>query len=574
MNNAAAPTATLIRPAAPSDRDEVYRLRHEIYARELRQHPTNPAGRLSDALDTFNTCLVAEAGGRVVGFVTITPPGGSGYSIDKYLSRDQVPLPFDNGLYEIRLLTVIPERRRGPLAGLLMRAALDHIRQAGGRSVVIIGRRELLALYQKVGLRILGRTVQCGAVTFELMGATVKEIDAAVGQLHAARRYQPTELAVDAGLKPCDHGGAFFAAIGEEFNSLDRRHGIINADVLDAWFPPAPAVLEALREHLDWALRTSPPTRAKGLSRVIARVRGVPEESLVLGAGSSSLIFLALPRWLRRTSRVLILDPMYGEYAHILEHVIGCRVDRLVLNPADGFSLATGELHHRLTSGYDLVVIVNPNNPTGRHVPRRDLESVLAAAPPRTRIWIDEAYVEYAGPDQSLERFAAASPNTFVCKSLSKVYALSGARAAYLCGPPTAMTDLRAFTPPWPVSLPAQIAGVHALRNQGYYTQRYRETHTLRRALVADFRRLYGLEILDGVINSVLCHLPEGGPTAAEVVAACRSEGIFLRDCSTISPSIGPRVLRISVKDAVANLRIVACLSAVLDRLCVAAAGA
>ncbi|MHC4129291.1 MAG: aminotransferase class I/II-fold pyridoxal phosphate-dependent enzyme, partial [Planctomycetota bacterium] len=101
----------------------------------------------------------------------------------------------------------------------------------------------------------------------------------------------------------------------------------------------------------------------------------------------------------------------------------------------EGYAPDLDRLRDRLRRGYDLVVLVNPNSPTGRHVPREALEEILAAAPPTTRFWIDETYVEYAGRSEALERFAAASDNTVVCKSMSKVYALSGVRAAYLCGP-------------------------------------------------------------------------------------------------------------------------------------------
>ena len=73
----------------------------------------------------------------------------------------------------------------------------------------------------------------------------------------------------------CYHGGAFFDAIGAEFNHLERRHEIINADVLDAWFPPSPKVIAALEEDFTWLLRTSPPTHSEGMVRVIARAENV-----------------------------------------------------------------------------------------------------------------------------------------------------------------------------------------------------------------------------------------------------------------------------------------------------------
>ena len=106
---------------------------------------------------------------------------------------------------------------------------------------------------------------------------------------------------------PCFHGGAFFEAIGADFENLNRRHNIINADVLDAWFDPSPKVIAALQEHLLWLVRTSPPTHCEGMVRAIANARGLPEEAVLPGAGSSDLIFLALRHWLNRSSRVLIL---------------------------------------------------------------------------------------------------------------------------------------------------------------------------------------------------------------------------------------------------------------------------
>jgi histidinol-phosphate/aromatic aminotransferase/cobyric acid decarboxylase-like protein len=195
-----------------------------------------------------------------------------------------------------------------------------------------------------------------------------------------------------------------------------------------------------------------------------------------------------------------------------------------------------------------------------------ELERLLAGAPPRTRIWIDETYVEYAGPDQSLEQFAAQSENIVVCKSMSKVYALSGVRAAYLCAAPRLIEELRSITPPWAVSLPGQIAAVAALRDPDYYAARYRETHALREQLIADLHSRVELETIPSVANFVLCHLPPDGPDAARVVKQCRTHGVFLRDAANMSRSLGTHALRIAVKDAATNCRVVDILSQVLER--------
>src|SRR6266702_4282943 len=90
--------------------------------------------------------------GTIVGFISITPPGEAGYSIDKYFARDQVALPFDRGLYEVRLLTVTRPHRGAQLALLLMYGALRYLDSAGARTVVAIGRLDLLDMYKRAGL--------------------------------------------------------------------------------------------------------------------------------------------------------------------------------------------------------------------------------------------------------------------------------------------------------------------------------------------------------------------------------------------------------------------------------------
>ncbi len=487
--------------------------------------------------------------------MSITPPGDAGYSIDKYFAREELPLRFDDGLYEVRLLTVTAARRAGRVAALLMYGAWRYIQASGGRTIVCIGRTEVLGMYERAGLRSLGRRVRSGMVTYELMARDAR--DALAGCEHiAADLERRVDWRVD-GVSfraggSCYHGGAFFEAIGEELDCLERRAGVINADVLDAWFDPAPDVLAALAEHLGWAMRTSPPTGCDGVRRVVARARGVAEENVLPGAGSSDLIFLALRHWLRTGSRVLILDPMYGEYAHVLERVVGCDVDRLALARARGYAVDVDELSARLEQRYDLVVLVNPNSPTGRHLPARALERVLRAAPRRTRFWLDETYVEYAGEGQSLERFAAASSNVVVCKSMSKVYALSGARCAYLVGPPHLIEELRTISPPWAMSLPGQMAACTALRSQDYYRKRWSETHVLREGLASGLRSL-GWDVVPGCANFLLCHIPGGQPTGAALASALRKRKLYVRDVRSMGRCLGDRALRIAVKDAVTN---------------------
>lgn len=565
-----------LRSATREDLEWIHELRHRVYARELGQHAPNSIGRLRDGLDGDNVYLVAARGTDRIGFISLTPPWLKRYALEKYLSHEELPLLADDDLFEVRLLTVEPRWRASAAAPLLMYAALRWIASRGGRRVVAMGRTELLDMYLAAGLRPVGHTVRSGALTFEVLTGSVTELTRLTTHRHSTtveRLRTQVDWRLDApfAARPdgCEHGGASFTAIGTDFSSLHRRHRVLAADVLDAWFPPAPGVRAALADDPEWAARTSPPTGAEGLLAEIARVRALPVGTLVPGAGSSDLIFRAFGQWLTPQSRVLLLDPGYGEYAHVTERVIGCRVDRLRLRREDGWRMDPEQLSAAVEDGrYDLVVVVNPNNPTGRHAPADELRSVIATAPTRTRWWIDEAYLGYVDMGESLADFAATDPRVVVCSSLSKMYALSGMRAAYLVAEAATATELRRRTPPWSVSLPAQLAAVAALRDPAYYKGCWLRTHALRRQLATDLAGLdEAVTVEEAVANWLTVTLPADGPSAAQLVQECRRRDVHLRDLSPMSSEYQGRTVRIAVRETAENERIVAAFRAALDSL-------
>lgn len=551
-------------------RDDIDRIRHTVYAEELGQFMQTANSLLRDRPDVESVYITAVYQGELVGFVGITPPASPRYSVDHYLSRSDIPVRFDPYLYEIRALTVIDSVRGSRVAPALMYAAFRWIQTRGGKQLMAIGHRKVVDMYLRAGMQKTGRSFLSGQLEYELLTAPVSTINEKLAQFHSrlARLEQQIDWQLDSPFhRPADcyHGGAFFNAIGNRFDNLNRRNEIINADVLDAWFPPCPSAGQALKEHLEWIMRTSPPNHSEGLTQTLANARSVDSGCILTGGGSSPLIFLAFRQWLTPASRVLILDPTYGEYAHVLEKVIGCKVERFKLNRNDGYQLNTRQLAHRLKDRYDLFVWVNPNSPTGQHISRTEAEALLRQCPPATRVWIDETYVEYAGREQSLESFAAQSSNTVVCKSMSKVYSLSGLRVGYLCGPPGLLEPLRALTPPWSVGLPAQIAAVHALNASDYYEPLYEKTHALRAQLADGLRQIGIREIIPGIANFILLHLEDHHPDAATVIRRCREKGLFLRDAAEMGSGLGDRAVRTAVKDTSTNHRMLQILKDALQ---------
>jgi threonine-phosphate decarboxylase len=99
------------------------------------------------------------------------------------------------------------------------------------------------------------------------------------------------------------------------------------------------------------------------------------------------------------------------------------------------------------------------------------------------------------------------------------------------------------------------MAGCEALTATDYYEAQWRATHRLRDELQHDLEAL-GWEVIPGCANFLLCHLPDGGPDAAEVSKRSRRAGLFLREVANMGSGLDRYALRVAVKDRHTNHRI------------------
>lgn len=359
------------------------------------------------------------------------------------------------------------------------------------------------------------------------------------------------------------HGGAFFERIGVRLDHLERKDEVVSADVLDAWYDPSPRILAAVRQHLEFLIKTSPPTHAEGLREVIAERRGLDRLSVHLGAGTSTLMFQALPRLVGRRDRVVVLDPMYGEYADILGETVGARVERFDL-PIDGFRIDIDRLAAKC-KGAKLLVMVNPNSPTGVALRRHEMRDLLERLPAETKLWVDETYIDFLPGSESVEYLVAGDPRLIVCKSMSKFYGLSGLRVGYLAAEPGFVAQLEAVTPPWQVGLIGQLAAVEALMDDEYYRQRADETHTLARELHDALLATGHLAPTPSDANFVIARCQ--GISADTLVEACAAQNVFIRQCDSLSPRFHDDHVRIAVKGPGVAERVIETVTAEVSQL-------
>lgn len=293
---------------------------------------------------------------------------------------------------------------------------------------------------------------------------------------------------------------------------------------------------------------TSPEVR-----RLLAELWGVPERCVVLGNGGDELIFNLLLGFGGPGRTLVNCPPTFSAY-ELYAQLTATPVVNVVRRPdfsvdEDALVAAAAE------AGEGIVMITSPNNPTGNLTSPEFVRRLAQATP--ALVVVDEAYGEFAAPEASCIPLVAELPNVCVLKTLSKAYALAGARVGYVVASPQVADGLLAVRLPYSVNRFSQAAAQLVL-------ERRDEVLPVMQAIVAERERLQGLfaqlaadaserlgivvETYPSEANFVLLRLPDGQPgvpSAHEVHERLAERSVLVRDFSRTPGLEG--CLRISV---------------------------
>jgi threonine-phosphate decarboxylase len=323
------------------------------------------------------------------------------------------------------------------------------------------------------------------------------------------------------------------------------------------------AGLRAIRSALKQIVHYPDPD-CWNLRQVLARQCSIDPDMILVGNGSTELIHL-LPRALAIES-ALIMGPTFEEYAHALIDA-GSAVQYVHARGEEGFRPPFKEVLLRLSSTrtkFDALFLCNPNNPTGQAM-NRSAVCELADAIDRQDGWliVDEAFIDYCRM-QSVVSMLNAHPRMIVLRSLTKFYAMPGLRIGYLIGASKVVDRLRNRQPPWSVNSLVQEVACSALHDHTFAIQSRTFMKRERARFICGLRTISVLRIYPSVANFVLIELP-ASTCAGEVTDRLASEGVLVRDCSTL-PGLTAQMIRVAVKTGKENRRLIAALRVCLTK--------
>jgi histidinol-phosphate aminotransferase len=298
---------------------------------------------------------------------------------------------------------------------------------------------------------------------------------------------------------------------------------VIRADQNTSPFTPPWASEVAARSAA--TVNEYPAARYRELRRAVAEHVGADENMIVPGAGADELIGLAARAFLAPGAVAVAESPTYAMYriATLQQSAHYREVARRLPDsgfPADALAVAAREAA--------LTWLCVPHNPIGDRPPSSDIDRVAAAT--RGITVIDAAYAEFAG-DRWGEHVAAAS-DVVVLGTLSKAFALAGARVGYAVAPPDLAEILDRLRPPGSVSSVSVALALRSFAEIGWMQEHVGVVAELRTALAAGLQDL-GLTPRSSATNFVLVEI---GPGAADVADRLMGRGIAARSFAPEHP--------------------------------------
>ncbi len=279
----------------------------------------------------------------------------------------------------------------------------------------------------------------------------------------------------------------------------------------------------------------------------IARHLSIAPETVICGNGSTELIYL-VPR-VFRPKKVLIPAPTFSEYERACFISGTEEIIALPLRPEDDFDILPEAFARRLSEERpcDMAFLCNPNNPTGRLLPRDKV--LFCAAEARRRecyLVVDEAFIDFC-PEESICGEAEKNPYLIVLRSMTKFYALPGLRMGYAILHPSTADKVKAFKEPWTVNTLAQKAGIAALEDESF-EKASAETMEKEKAYVEEELARMAIRFIPSRANYYLLKMGR----AQDLRIALEERGILVRDCSSF-PGLDDTYLRIAVRSRKEN---------------------
>jgi histidinol-phosphate aminotransferase len=321
-------------------------------------------------------------------------------------------------------------------------------------------------------------------------------------------------------------------------------------------FPPHPKVIEAIQATAGAMNRYPDPDATLLRGRIAERYETEPAR-IAVGNGSCEILLAAAEALCEPGAEIVYAWPSFSMYPY-LTALSGAREIRVPL--AEGEAHDLDAMAAEVTAATQLVIVCNPNNPTGTHLPAVEIAGFCERLPDHVTIALDEAYIEFQvndDPDATVD-LLGDFPNLVILRTFSKVYGLAGLRVGFAIGSAKFRAAVDAVRQPFSVNAVAQAAAAEAVLHSDDVARRVEST-IAERLRVEEALREMALTTAETQANFSWVDLGEADE--GEVVSGLAEQAIAVR---AGTPLGDPGHIRVTYGTTAENDRFLAALGQLL----------
>ena len=330
------------------------------------------------------------------------------------------------------------------------------------------------------------------------------------------------------------------------------------------------------------------------LRQKLAHLNKVDMSNIILGNGATEIIFLFMK--VINPKKILIAAPTFGEYERAVKamkrvensSILGnsdkkkddenscgkqkIKIEYFELKENDDFKLNIHNLKNELEKKYDLLIMCNPNNPTGKFLKLDETEEILKECNKyNTKLFIDEAFIDFLkdGMKESIINAKENKQNLFVTRAFTKFFAIPGLRLGYgIYFDKKFEKGISEKKEPWSVNNIAEMAGLTVLDDTEYIEKTLKWITEEKTYVYEKLNEISGIKVYETEVNFIAGKIDEKLFSEGLNVKILREkmleQGILIRDASNFK-FLDERFFRLAIKNRKNNDRVIETLKKIFD---------
>lgn len=322
---------------------------------------------------------------------------------------------------------------------------------------------------------------------------------------------------------------------GANLYNLSEKYGFSKNDFLDfsSNINPFGASILAKQNVIDNINNVSiyPDPNYTNLKKSISNYCNCLDKNIILGSGATELISSFIETI--NPANALLLSPVYSEYEKELNK-ISCCIDKYYSKPKNNFKININELIECINkNNYQLVVVCNPNNPTGFAFSAYEIELLLKST--STFVMIDETYIEFTNTSKySCTNLVDKYDNLFVIRGTSKFFSTPGIRLGYgIISNKNIIDNINSHLDLWNINIFASLMGEVMFNDTNFINNTICVMTEQRNLLIKELSKFKDLKVYDSEGNFILCEIKTKHLKASELREKLIPSKIIIRDCAS-----------------------------------------